>query len=784
MKTRISIPNTCIHFHHSLRIFSLIGIFAFSSLTTPAQLAPGDIVFTGYNSDDPDQFSFLATTSISGGEVIYFTDRGYADEIPGWTTAEGILKYTVPPAGLTTGDMIVIENDGGWTILQGSGSIESVSGNFSLANTGDQIFAFQTEDTENYSPFFVAGIHCNYEEEAGEENGITDQENWDHVTAANSDNAMSDLPDDLTHGTDALWFHGEYGTGRKYEFDNGKYNNTITQGTKTEIATHANAIANWAGDNSIPFTLGYPLSTATVVSGTWNESSTWDNGIPGKTTDVTIRHATTVIADGVIHSGMVAPGGHLGIQPEITFTCTDLLTIQSDDSQSGSLIPEGTLVAEVSCERFLHGDRWHLVTPPVSGQEIASFLMDAANNIPLDGSNRAIMNFDTPSNNWTPYFTDVTPGTFVSGEGYAIQRETGGTVTFRGTVLTGPVEVTVSNERERWNLTGNPYPSAIHVTQAAHETHNFLNQNSSSLDPSYTALYLWDEQEFYSGNRNDYKIINNAGSGSLVQNYLQSGQGFFVKTREGASKITFTKEMRTNETGTAYKAGEETWPEILITLHTEDKTATTTLLFNRNMTPGLDVGYDAGAFQLCEDLFLYSRLMVDNGVDFAIQCLPNDFENPLTIPLGAETPEWSEAEFSVQRKEWPPETDIILEDRLNQVSIFCSETNEPYKTILREPGTGRFFLHVGNHLTASLPTYPDNLTVLPVPAKNTLILSGVYGKKIHLRVYDLSGRMVAETMPTGEGKIKMHFADQKNGIYILCMKTKDRLIHKKFLWAR
>jgi len=191
-----------------------------------------------------------------------------------------------------------------------------------------------------------------------------------------------------------------------------------------------------------------------------------------------------------------------------------------------------------------------------------------------------MMDFYTASNSWTNYFTDATPGSLVSGKGYAIQRETDGTVTFRGAILTG----------------------------------------------------------------------------------------------------------------TAYKAEEEAWPEIIVALHSKDNASATSLLFNDSMTPGLDVGYDAGAFQTNRDLFIYSRLVEDNGVDFAIQCLPANFEEPLTIPPGTEASEFSEVEFFVHAKEWPAETGILLEDRLNHVPIPCNETMESYPTTLSEPGTGRFLL--------------------------------------------------------------------------------------------
>jgi hypothetical protein len=56
-------------------------------------------------------------------------------------------------------------------------------------------------------------------------------------------------------------------------------------------------------------------------------------------------------------------------------------------------------------------------------------------------------------------------------------------------------------------------------------------------------LYVWDAAT------NTYVTINNAGTGSLVQNYIQAGQGFFVRAKDNTGlNFSITEAMQTHQT--------------------------------------------------------------------------------------------------------------------------------------------------------------------------------------------------------------------------------------------
>ena len=94
--------------------------------------------------------------------------------------------------------------------------------------------------------------------------------------------------------------------------------------------------------------------------------------------------------------------------------------------------------------------------------------------------------------------------------------------------------------------------------------------------------------------------------------------------------------MQVHQTSTALKSANVSWPGFELTATTAQAKASTIVAFNSKMTTGLDVTYDAGLLRGSSGLELYSRLVTDNGVDFAIQCLPESYPeySGLVIPLG------------------------------------------------------------------------------------------------------------------------------------------------------
>ncbi|MGI9650009.1 beta strand repeat-containing protein, partial [Chryseobacterium sp. RLHN22] len=150
------------NFYSKIKTLTKIFLIAGTSLlgfTAKAQttLAVGDIAFTSYDATPltglGDKFSFVLLTNISAGTTISFTDRGYHGS--GWQTAgaseSGItwVSGTALPMGTEVhivGLVASIYNpatnistpNGNVTLTDGSSS-----NGLSLANTGDQIIAFQ-----------------------------------------------------------------------------------------------------------------------------------------------------------------------------------------------------------------------------------------------------------------------------------------------------------------------------------------------------------------------------------------------------------------------------------------------------------------------------------------------------------------------------------------------------------------------------------------------------------------------------------------------------------------
>ncbi|MDQ3015617.1 MAG: VWA domain-containing protein, partial [Bacteroidota bacterium] len=64
-------------FHHAIIVVCLTFVLFPYSLGAQTDFAPGDIMFTGFDSDDPDAFSFVLLTDVVANTTIYITDRGW-----------------------------------------------------------------------------------------------------------------------------------------------------------------------------------------------------------------------------------------------------------------------------------------------------------------------------------------------------------------------------------------------------------------------------------------------------------------------------------------------------------------------------------------------------------------------------------------------------------------------------------------------------------------------------------------------------------------------------------
>ena len=510
-----------------------------------------------------------------------------------------------------------------------------------------------------------------------------------------------------------------------------------------------------------------------------NGDMTLVNSTPGATTfdNLKVRSGATLTIDA--QSGAIVNNA---------LTVEGNILLKSNTEGTAAILTEGTIsqgTNTTTAERYMTGGKWHLTSSPVENQSINGVITNSSNSIAMSGASYAMMDYSEAENNWNNYFTSATSGNVSSGKGYAVQRTSNGVVNFTGTLPSSDIDVTATQSGEGWMLVGNPYPTSIGVTIDASSTDNFLLTNLNNLDPSYVALYLWVEEDAYDGNRSDYKIINNAGMGSLVQDYVQAEQGFFVKSKTGSHSVSFTKNMRAIETGIDFKSAEVSWPLMNLVAESSDKKSSTMVAFNNQMTYGLDETYDAGMFKPDPDFAVYTRLLEDNGVDFSIQCLPDNTYENMVIPVGLDAPAGKKVTFYAKNNELDSNCLMILEDRQKGIFTDLNVSGNSYTVELKNKsqGVGRFYIHTSELTIDDTKTDFNSLfQIIPQRSLNKILILGEVNQKTIANIYDISGRLILSTQLEESDQNTVLFNEQKSGIYLIQVRNASGIKNEKLYW--
>ena len=456
--------------------------------------------------------------------------------------------------------------------------------------------------------------------------------------------------------------------------------------------------------------------------------------------------------------------------------------VESDStSGSGSVILNNNDV-KATVRRHVSGKEWHIVSPPVSGQLISDFLKNTNSGISKNTSgDYAMTHYDESlygtAGGWVSYYTDEITGYLIPGTGYLAGRSVSGILEFTGSLSAAAINgVEITRIANGWNTIGNPFASAIGVSDES-TSENFLGVNSGQMDNSFGAIYIFDPK--YEGG--SYRIINNVpvGKPELNHNYLQPGQGFIVKSKEDGGTISFTKGMREHITeGTApfFKKTSTEWSILKLYAACEHNIATTLIAFNGNMSRGLDPTYDAGQYGADPEFKLYTRLAEDDeGVNFAIQALPDYGFEDMVIPLGFDFAGGGEVTFSVAELNLPAGASAILEDRV--LGVFTDLAEETYTVILNEnsSGTGRFFIATHNHVT-----YADEISAIVSPKKlhiyahnRVIYMVGKVDPESHADLYDMAGRKLKTVRLANPDRNSFRIYDLNTGIYLIRISGQD-----------
>lgn len=493
----------------------------------------------------------------------------------------------------------------------------------------------------------------------------------------------------------------------------------------------------WSGTKSVTT---YPTSTIFQTNGNWSDKTNWSAGLPGATTDVTIAANCNIDGNYTVKDVTVNAGQQVTIASGSTLTASGNLILKSDNAGTASLIGTTTVAGTTSAECYLTGGKWHVVSPIAAGGSISTFIQITENAIPVNGSSQyGMMDYNEATNLWKDYFTASTSGNLTSGQGYSLRRSADGVVTFSGTLFSGTKTVSLTKLGEGWNCIGNPYTSAIGMNSLATSTENFLTKNSGSLESSYACVYVWDPTS------STYQILGNLPTGlpserSLVQNYLQSGQGFFVKAKDAASSIQFSPAMQSHQTSVEFKSATTAWSTVTLKASSNQTSTSAILAFNNQMTKGLDPTYDAGLLRGTNGLSLYTKLVDDNGVDFAIQCLPETGAEQMVIPVGLESKVGGEVRFSAVITSLPAGCTVLLEDRVAKTVTDLSDGKEMVATVsANTAGTGRFYLHMSKLTTGNDLTPEASFNLKAYVSGEQIVIEGRVSGQAKASLYDSKG---------------------------------------------
>jgi len=546
-------------------------------------------------------------------------------------------------------------------------------------------------------------------------------------------------------------------------------------------------VRKWAGAEAVTTvgTIQGKCQWTGTVSTDWNTPANWFAGtVPGTTDDVVVSVSGNYpLITGTITCGSisVSPGASLTVGSGAVLNAPVTVNTSGPDN-SGSLVNLGVITGQITFNRFFRpedqlGDR-HFFASPVGNQDAGVFITNNSAKV------YQLWTYVETTGIWNL----LSSGNFRPGRGYNVDQLEGsdGLLTFTGISInsatfpatspyaTGYINRTTPEDYNEnaswatgrswenyggggWNLMGNPFASAM-------DAGAFLAANNGRFDPHYQALYVYD------GTENVYRYVAAtvpgypSGPGSFG-NYVQAGQGFYALALYNNISFSFTPAMQVHQSDLVLmkSAGiEDPWPGLVLKVNHSSGEASTTIIYNEDMSTGVDPGFDVGMLSTGADLEVYTSLVQkDNNINFARQALPLIDYDRTSVPLGIDFKKGGEITFSAatvpigNNKFW-------LEDRVT--GIFTDLTTKSYSVTLPANtfGTGRFFIIASTNTPTAINLPENDDTDIRIwNTGNKVIIKGSLDVGANCQIYELTGRKVMEHRLTDN---QMNIIDLPSGI--------------------
>lgn len=480
-------------------------------------------------------------------------------------------------------------------------------------------------------------------------------------------------------------------------------------------------------------------------------------------------------------SVLLAKNSYLVVN-NITVISGGTVTLHSDTNKSASILVDGTATGNITYNRYLDSTDWYLVSAPITNQSVNDFITANTPALNTNGTKSALGVYisENPATTKWSYFNSADiptelQGNLVSGKGYSVNRNTIGSLAFTGNITTNDVTIPLitTSGTHFWHSVGNPFPSYL-SGNSSDGVLNILGQNLTKLNPLFSFLYVFDGT--------NYEPI--AIDGPAFQ--ISPGQAFMVNPKSDNETFTFSKSITKYQSGAAtfYKTAN-TESRLKITMNDGSTEKTTIIRYLENATQGLDVGYDAGAYQTGTPKYAINTWLVNNSyeVDFTIQALPNKDYDSNVIPLSIYADAGKTLTLSVKKENLPKDINVFIEDKYLATTKEITSNSYQIKVDKSLSGVGRFYLHTTTKSVLSTEDLGLTSISIFVNQERELVINGLsLGSKVQSNLYSLLGKQVHHNNFISKGI--QHIQLPKNiakGIYIAKVIVDGKSISKKII---
>ncbi len=513
-------------------------------------------------------------------------------------------------------------------------------------------------------------------------------------------------------------------------------------------------------------------TTFTATSGDWHTVGNWNNGVPTILYNAIIPSNNSAIVNStseVCNNLTIASMGQLTVNASQDLLVNGNITLQSDATGTASLIDNGILLVngEKNIQRFIAKDNsWHLLSAPVANQTIIGQFVPTScdstfdfykwdESIPSNGS--VWVNLRQNPTTYNPFFET----NFIVGQGYLVAYSSnyGGSAThsFSGNLNNGDQLIAVTNTSNKYNLIGNPYPSAIDWDFAGYTNRDIRLKNAN---PS---IWIWNSA---SGN---YGTFTNGMGTNSITNIIAPHQGFFVEANTSGS-FTIPNSARVHPTQNFIKTVQTNILRLKVTTNSNTFSDELIVHFSDTATANEDVS--KWFSMLTEAPSLYS---IKNNKNLTINTFPS-ITNNLIVQLGFKAGVNANYTFtSSGLNSFTNPTYIYLKD-LTTNNLMDLNQNPNYTFIATTFENANRFQLIFSISPLSISDY--RMQPIYIYAYNNFIFINGNPNILQIGICNILGQLI-KTIDRSNGLLKINMDGHVNGYYIVKVITAENVYTKK-----